>query len=122
LFINKPGNWLLICAAAACAVGLITAAIISAFAIAPAEFLFPGVSPQHLVLADAADNKRLLSDETRLRPALLYSAQRAISNNKARAIVVAARYSLALCIAGAGIMAGTGLTIVWVANRIPAFF
>jgi hypothetical protein len=122
LFINRPGDWLLICAAAICATGLLTAAIICAFAIAPTEFLFPGVSPQHMVLADTADNQNLLSDENRFRPALLYSAQRAISNNKARAIVVAARYARALCIAGAGVMAGTGFVIFWAANRIPAFF
>jgi hypothetical protein len=84
--------------------------------------LFPGVSPQHMVLADAADNQNLLSDENRFRPALLYSAQRAISNNKARAIVVAARYARALCIAGASVMAGTGFRHILGGQSVSGIF
>lgn len=119
---NKPPDWLLICAPVACAVGLLAAAIICAVAIAPTRFLLPGASPHSMFSADLADKQRLRADEHRLRAALIYSAQRAITHNMTRAIISAARFELALSMAGAGIVAGLGFIVLWMANRGPGLF
>jgi hypothetical protein len=114
---NKPPDWQLIYAPVVCAIGLLTAAIICAFAIAPTRFLLAGASPQSMLSADAADHQRLGVDEHRLRAALIYSAQRAITHNMTRAIISGARFELALCVTGAGILAGVGFICLWMANR-----
>jgi hypothetical protein len=119
---NKPPDWLLICAPTACAAGLLVAAIICAFAIAPTLFLLPGASPESILSADIADKRRLRGDEHRLRAALIYSSQRAIKHNMNRAIASTARFELALFIAGASIMAGAGFIAFWMANRLPGSF
>jgi len=119
---NEPPDWLLICAPTACATGLLVAAVICACAIAPTLFLLPGASPQSMLSADIADNRRLRGDEHRLRAALIYSSQRAITHNMNRAIASTARFELALFIAGASIMAGAGFIAFWMANRPPVSF
>jgi hypothetical protein len=119
---NKPPDWLLICAPTACAAGLLVAAIICAFAIAPTLFLLPGASPESILSADITDKRRLRGDEHRLRAALIYSSQRAIKHNMNRAIASTARFELALFIAGASIMAGAGFIAFWMANRLPGSF
>jgi hypothetical protein len=117
LVANKLTDWSLICAPAVCAVGLIVAAVICACAIAPTLILIPGASPQNLIQADIADDKGLRADEARLRAALIFSAQRAISHNMTRAIVSTERFTLALSVAGAGILAGIGLIVLWAAHQ-----
>jgi hypothetical protein len=114
---NKPPDWSLICAPVAGAIGLLGAATICAYAIAPTRFLLPGASPQRMLSADASDNQRLRADAHRLRAALIYSAQRTVSHNMTRAITSTERFALALSIAGAGILAGIGFIALWVSRH-----
>lgn len=114
---SKHRDLLLIFSAATCSLGLLVASIICAFAIAPTRFLLPGASPQNLFSADAADKRRLRSDQQRLRAALIYSAQRAIGHNMTRTIISAQRFKCALLIAGAGVLAGIGFIAYWAAHN-----
>jgi hypothetical protein len=121
--VEKSSEWFLIFAPAAGAAGLLFAAVFCSLAIAPTNFLLPGVSPKSLFSANSVDEELLLDAEgRRLRAALIYSAQRAISHNMNRAIRSAHRFVLSLIIAAIGIIAGVGFLISWMANRYPVSF
>jgi hypothetical protein len=106
---TKPG-WMLVSAPAIGALGLLVGAVLCARAIAPVRFLLPGVRPQSIFCTD-------IKDEQCLRATLIHSAERAITHNMTIMTESAEWFTLALWIAGAGILAGTGFIAIWAAGR-----
>jgi hypothetical protein len=99
----------LICAAAVAAFGFLLASVICAFAIVPTDFFVPGFDPARLLDSDARQSGLL-------RPTIINVIKNRIRHNRNTIQRLTSRYNLALSIAGAGIIAGIGFLILWVAT------
>jgi hypothetical protein len=111
--IGSKSEWLLICAPAVGALGLLIAAVLCARAIAPVRFLLPGVKPKTMFFGDVADEKSLWAS-------LIHSAQRAIDHKMTMVMRSAEWFELSLWVGGAGILCGIGFIALWMASRAAA--